>query len=166
VLLSVLGLVAQRPAVSKAMVPAAALDESAATDLPEPTLTDRLAERLQDWHERVVRDAKRYAKIDDTARHRLRKRVKRLRYAAEFAAALFGRKAVQRYLKLLAPVQDSLGRYNDLCVGLAVYQGAVGDDPRAWFAIGWLTARRDVLLGESVAALKVIAGAEPFWKRG
>jgi len=139
---------------------------SAADVLPAPAqqLADAVADRLQRWHRRVVRAARRYEELDDVARHTLRKRVKRLRYAVEFVAALFKGKAVARYLALLAPVQDSLGRYNDLCVGLATYRGAVGDDPRAWFAIGWLTARRDALLAEGAAALKDFARCEPFWK--
>lgn len=119
--------------------------------------------RLQRWHRRITRAAKRYAELDDVARHRLRRRVKRLRYAAEFVGSLYATKAVARYLARLAPVQDSLGRYNDLCVGLETYRSAVGDDPRAWFAIGWLTARRDVLLAESAAALKDFARSKPFW---
>jgi CHAD domain-containing protein len=129
-----------------------------------PDLRDAVAERLQAWHRRVARDGARYAELDDVSRHRLRKRVKRLRYAAEFAASLYKGKAVGRYLARLAPAQDSLGRYNDLCVGLATYREAVGDDPRAWFAIGWLTARRDALLADSVAALRSFARCEPFWK--
>ncbi len=131
---------------------------------PLPPLPDAVTARLQRWHRRVVRPGKRYAELDDLARHSLRKRVKRLRYAAEFVASLYGGKAVARYLKRLAPVQDSLGRYNDLCVGLATYRSAVGDDPRAWFAIGWLTARREVLLAESASALKDFVRCEPFWK--
>ena len=129
-------------------------------------LVDALAQHLQGWHRRVVQAAKHYAELDDLARHTQRKRVKRLRYAAEFAGSLFKSKAVASYLKLLAPVQDSLGRYNDLCVGLETYRSAVGDDPRAWFAIGWLTARRDVLLAESIAALNDFLHCKPFWKVG
>ena len=98
-------------------------------------------------------------------RHALRRRAKRLRYAAEFAASLHDGEAVAHYLARLAPVQDSLGRYNDLCVGLATYRAAVGDDSRAWFAIGWLTARREVLLAESAAVLKDFARSRPFWGR-
>jgi CHAD domain-containing protein len=131
---------------------------------PAPVaLADAAGARLQRWHRRVVRAAARYAELDDNARHTLRKRVKRLRYAVEFVASLYKAKAVAGYLKRLAPLQDSLGRYNDLCVGLATYRDAVGDDPRAWFAIGWLTARREVLLAESAAALGDFARCKPFW---
>lgn len=124
-----------------------------------------IATRLARWHRRVVRAGKRWDELDDTARHQLRKRAKRLRYAAEFAASLHDGEAVERFLARLAPVQETLGRYNDLCVALATYRAAVGDDARAWFAIGWLTARREVLSAESGAALKDFARSKPFWAR-
>lgn len=133
--------------------------------LPAASLRAAVDERLAAWHRRVVRAARRWADLPDDARHTLRKRAKRLRYAAEFAASLYDGEKVARFLTGLAPVQDSLGRYNDLCVALETYRAAVGDDPRAWFAIGWLTARRDVLLAESEAVLKQFARQRPFWKR-
>ena len=128
-------------------------------------LTATIDERLARWHHRVVRAGRHWARLEDVARHTPRKRAKSLRYAAEFVASLHDGEGVARYLAGLAPVQDSLGRYNDLCVALATYRDAVGDDPRAWFAIGWLTARRDVLLAESEAVLKAFAHCRPFWKR-
>ena len=70
---------------------------------------------------------------------------------------------MKRYLKGLQPVQDSLGRYNDLRIGLDAYRAAVGNDPRAWFAVGWLTARRDLLLAECSVALNGFARCKPFW---
>jgi triphosphatase len=124
-----------------------------------------IAARLARWHRRVARAGKRWDELDDAARHQLRRRAKRLRYAAEFAASLYKSAAVARYLARLAPLQDSLGRYNDLCVALATYRAAVGDDARAWFAIGWLTSRRELLLAESGKALKDFARSKPFWTR-
>jgi len=128
-----------------------------------PPLADAVALRLQRWHRRVTRGAKRYGELDDVARHRLRKGAKRLRYAAEFVAPLYEGKAVTRYLRGLEPVQECLGRYNDLCVGLETYRGMVDEDPRSWFAIGWLTARRDVVLAEGAAALQSFVKCKPFW---
>ena len=140
--------------------------EPPAASEPDATpLRAAIDERLASWHRRVVRAGRRWAKLEDVDRHTLRKRAKSLRYAAEFVASLHDGESVARYLAGLAPVQDSLGRYNDLCVALATYRDAVGDDPRAWFAIGWLTARRDVLLAESATALKAFARCRPFWKR-
>jgi triphosphatase len=145
------------------LLPAVAATNDASQE-STPPLATTVAARLQRWQRRAVRAAKHYAELNDMERHALRKRVKRLRYAAEFVASLYRGKAVARYLKILEPVQDCLGRYNDRCVGLETYRKVVGDDPRAWFAIGWLTARRDVLLAESAAALKEFAHCKPFWK--
>jgi triphosphatase len=131
---------------------------------PVEDLKSAVDERIGRWHRRVVRAGRRWAKLEDVERHALRKSAKRLRYAAEFAASLYDGETVARYLAQLAPVQDSLGRYNDLCVALQTYRAAVGDDPRAWFAIGWLTARRDVLLAESAKALGDFARAKAFWR--
>jgi inorganic triphosphatase YgiF len=121
-------------------------------------------QRLDAWQRQVRRDAKRFADLDDSARHRLRRRVKRLRYAAEFVASLHPPKAVARYLKALEPVQDSLGRTNDVNVALALYRSLVDAHPAAWFAVGRLSARREALLIETASALKAFNRAEPFWR--
>ncbi len=122
-------------------------------------------ERLALWHREVRRDAKRFDTLDDAARHRLRRRVKRLRYAAEFAAPLFDTKAVARFLKQLEPVQECLGRGNDVNVALALFRSQVETVPAAWFAVGRLTAWREDLLEESAAVLKEFRHAGPFWER-
>ena len=132
---------------------------------PQPTLAEAVSRRLERWHRRIVRSAQHYDTLSDDERHRLRKRVKRQRYAAEFVAALFPAGAVARYLAQLAPLQEVLGHYNDVCVGLEMYRTAVGEDARAWFAIGWLTARRDVLLADSAKALARFSQSEPFWDK-
>ena len=121
-----------------------------------------LAPRLARWHRQVRRDARRFAELDDPARHRLRKRIKRLRYSLEFVASLGGRKRVARLLARLAPVQEGLGDFNDLCVALAGYQGLVAHEPRAWFAIGWLTARRSALIDALAGPMKAVADGPVF----
>ena len=137
-------------------------DASAAENAPDFT---RLAvQRLDAWQRQVRRDAKCFDDLDDPARHRLRRRVKRLRYAAEFVASLHPSKAVARYLEGLEPVQDSLGRTNDVNVALALYRSMVDARPAAWFAVGRLSARRETLLVESSAALKAFRNVKPFWR--
>lgn len=162
-LLTVLAFQIDAQAPSSAITRAAASPQTIDDAAP---LEQVVAGRLDRWHRRIVRTARRYETLDDTARHRLRRRVKRLRYACEFSASLFRAKPVARYLARLAPLQESLGRYNDLYVGLETYRAAVGDDPRAWFAIGWLVARRDELLAESSKAIRRFAGSKPFWDDG
>ncbi len=140
--------------------PGAAAD--AADDAPP--LRAALARRLNRWHRQIAAEAPRWGELDDTARHTLRKRVKRLRYAVEFSAGLFEPRRVQRYLKPLRELQERLGALNDVAVGLAGYRDAGRDDPRDLFALGWLAARRERLRAECAPALKAFAKARRCWK--
>jgi triphosphatase len=144
------------------MLQAAALLPPAA-DGP-PALRTLAAERLAEWHARLRKDAKRFAALDDEARHRVRKRTKRLRYAVEFAAALFPRAAVEAYLAPLREAQERLGEFNDLCVAIAAYRPLTAEAPQAWFALGVLAGRREAALVRCAQALARWRKAEPFWR--
>ena len=125
------------------------------------TLARPCIERL---HRQLKRDAGVFLTLDDTMRHRTRKRLKRLRYCAEFVASLYPAKAVKRYLARLRPAQDALGQYNDLTVAEAAFRGQLEHDARAWFALGWLAARRTQLLQDSARALERLSKAPIFWR--
>lgn len=140
-----------------------AMDEPAATGAPAPRLAPLAAQRLDDWHRRVQRDARRFDTLTDAERHRLRKRLKRLRYAAEFCAGLFPARAVRRYLARLADVQEQLGALNDLGTALLAYRRLAEQMPRAAFALGWLAARREVVLADCAREARRLRKAEPFW---
>ena len=133
-------------------------------DAPPLPLDRALGVRLAGWHRQVRRAAKRFDELDADARHTLRKRFKRLRYAIEFCTGLYRAKAVERYLRRLRPVQDAFGVLNDLQVAASAFERLTADDPRAWFALGWLASRREATLGECRAALRRFRNdAEPFW---
>ena len=130
-----------------------------------PRLRAQLARRLSRWHRDVLTDAAAFDQLDDAARHRLRKRIKRLRYAAEFAAGLFDAARVRCSLKPLRRVQARLGALNDIAVALQAFDAVKAQDPRAWFALGWLAARREELRGSARSDLKALTKAARFWKR-
>jgi triphosphatase len=119
--------------------------------------------RLERWHRQVRRDARRFATLSEAARHRLRRRVKRLRYVVEFVATLYRDRRVRRYLARLVPLQEKLGAYNDLCVASALFRGATETDPRAWFAVGWLDATRTGLVTCITPELEALRRLRPFW---
>ena len=156
------GLLLDLLAATQAASPAVTL----AAPVAEPDLRRQLSARLNRWHRRAAADAKRYRKLDDAGRHRLRKQVKRLRYALEFSAALFPRRAVRRYLAALRAAQERLGAINDVVVATEAFKRSRDADPRAWFALGWLVARREVLIAQAVPDLKKFASAKRFWKGG
>jgi len=141
-----------------------------AQDVPAPVaespLRDQLAARLNRWHRRAAEGAKHYRALDDAGRHRLRKQVKRLRYALEFSAALFRPGDVRRYLAALRAAQERLGEINDVVMAMDAFRRARDTDPRAWFALGWLASRRDVLIAQALPDLKAFANAKRFWKGG
>lgn len=131
----------------------------------DPPLAGRLPALLGRLHRQLVRDARHFAEVDDAQRHRTRRRVKRLRYAIDAVAALCPGKAVRRYLERLQRAQEALGTYNDLCVAQQAFRAHADGDPRAWFAVGWLQARRGAQVAEAAKALRRLARAPAFWKR-
>jgi len=128
-------------------------------------LRDLLRAPLHRLLRQVRRDAAGFDALDDAARHRLRRRIKRLRYAADAAASLWPAKPVERTLRALAHAQEPLGDYNDTVVALALMRGLAAQEGRAWFAVGWLTARREALAGPCAEALTRLSQARGFWQR-
>ena len=122
-----------------------------------------LRARLSKLHRQVVRDGRRFDALEVDEQHRVRKRLKRLRYLGEFVAPLFGHGA-KRYLKALSPAQDALGTHNDAAAAIAAYRDAAERDGRAWFAVGWLSARQPASTVACRDALGRIEQAQPFWK--
>lgn len=77
---------------------------------------------LEEHQRRVVKRARRIATLDDSARHRLRIEVKRLRYALDLLDALYDPEEVHRYRKALSELQDALGELNDAAVAVRLLQ--------------------------------------------
>ncbi len=123
-----------------------------------------LVPRLDRWHRQVRRDASRIDALDGASRHRLRKRVKRLRYGVEFARGLLGAKKTTAYLRALAALQERLGELNDAGVAAAALQTAPADDPAVAFSLGWLAARREALVAACAPALAGFLAAKRPWR--
>jgi len=125
-----------------------------------------IAIRLSKLHTSLAKAAKRFGAVDDAERHRVRKRLKRLRYLAEMVGPLYGSGAVDRYLARLRPAQDALGAYVDLIVGLELAAASVtAGDAGAWFNVGWLKAQLPRAAKRCRKALAEAATAKPFWRR-
>ena len=111
-----------------------------------------LANRLDKLHEKIVKERKKFLALTETQQHSVRKHFKRLRYLAEFSAPYFSKsvfttsssekKRTLAFITALKPVQDALGFYNDELMALQTYRTLTVTDQRAWFGVGWLTARR------------------------
>lgn len=151
-----------------ALPAAAAAASAAATPLPPATAPPLAAIAvlpgpLQQLLRQVRRDARRFTQLDDQARHRLRRRIKRLRYLTELSAGLWPARRLAAFLKRLKPAQALLGEVNDTVVALAHCRALADTDPHAWFAVGWLSARHAALLPGCAAALERLAGTPRPW---
>ena len=103
---------------------------------------------------------------DDLARHHLRIEAKKLRYAVESFAGLFGDKRVARYLRHLKDLQDMLGALNDLATAEPLV-ATLTLTPEAAFAAGELVgakaAAKPRLVAQADKALRRFQAADPFW---
>lgn len=86
-----------------------------ARDLPA---RDVAAQALDRYRQKVKQGGRNLAKLDDVARHEVRKAAKKLHYTADFFASLFTGKREQRrhkrFVRGLKALQDQLGALNDL----------------------------------------------------
>jgi CHAD domain-containing protein len=75
---------------------------------PSDSLREVLATPLRKLEKKIRRDDARFATLGDAERHQLRKRIKRLRYAAELVGSLWPQKPVQKFLRRLQKAQTPL----------------------------------------------------------
>lgn len=124
-------------------------------DLARKGRPERLAkQRLSRWHRRLCGDARVFGGLGDAERHDVRKRLKRLRYAVEAVSALLPQQATAGFLARLRKAQDVLGDLNDSQVAQITFLSRAESDAHAWFALGWLAARRVQLVPQATRALQ------------
>jgi triphosphatase len=140
--------------------------------LPGPLKS--VAPRLMETHrKRVKKRGHSLKEMVPRECHRLRIALKKLRYAAEFVAPLYGRKRVKRYLDQVETLQDLLGRLNDRAEVRAVLGRLTMKEADATveadvsFAVGlilgWHRAGSDRLSKKTQTCWARFKDAEPFW---
>jgi len=130
----------------------------------EQTLVQTLSKRLKKWDRRVVAEGTKLPALDMEARHELRKRGKKLRYALQFCESILPQRRLGVYKKSLARVQNILGEMNDLIVARERFVGLRDTQPSAWFACGWITSRLDALTIEATQAFKALSQTHRPWR--
>ena len=105
------------------------------------------------------------ADLDGETRHKLRIRIKKLRYGVEFFATLFpgapARKNRKGMSDLLERLQDVLGKLNDIEVGRTLLDPPFQKSVRK--AAGYTKRRVRKLLSRAEKASETLVTAEPFW---
>ena len=138
-------------------------DDQQKRSVARATLKKTLAARLEKLHSHAIRDGKKFLALDEEHQHGVRKRLKTLRYMIEFSAPLFAGQEVLKMTDALKPAQDALGLYNDELVALHTLHTLAVEDPRAWFGIGWFTARRLPNAKLCLKEIKALTKVKRFW---
>ncbi|AWN47527.1 inorganic triphosphatase [Methylobacterium terrae] len=130
-------------------------------------------EELERRRRQVKKRGRHLAALDPEARHQVRIAAKKLRYGAEFFAALYdGKKATKRhkvFVEALADLQDHLGDLNDIATAHTLALDLARGAPEgAVFAAGLATAdteaRTGHLLAEADKAHGALIDVRPFWR--
>lgn len=131
-----------------------------------PPLADWATQALDRRRRRFVKLARHFDDLDAAGRHATRIAAKRLRYAGEAFAALYGGKA-GRYLGRLGRLQDELGAANDIAVARSLLAALDGDGGEAYaigLVEGYLAALAGARHGGLAGRVARLAEARPFWR--
>jgi inorganic triphosphatase YgiF len=154
------------PALQLTLIHALALahaPDAAVAPLTRNALKTLIAARLQRLHRQVLRDGRRFDELEGDRAHRVRKRLKRLRYLAELAQTLWPHKAVARFVAQLEPAQDALGAHNDIAVAARALDAQTGSDPASRAAAELLAAQQRKTRRHARAALRRLPRDKVFW---
>jgi CHAD domain-containing protein len=122
-----------------------------------------ILQELDKIHKDTHKVAKKFMEIEDEERHKLRKKLKRLRYSLEFFKDLCDSSRYKSYLKKLEKVADFLGQYNDICVALDRVEVLIQKDANILFAQGWLKAEQTRVRLDSAESLKHFYLEKKVW---
>jgi inorganic triphosphatase YgiF len=103
--------------------------------------------RLQKLAERFARSGQHLNTFDAAQLHALRILAKKLRYSAEFFAALYDKRKAKAFLAALGKVQEVLGQINDVAVAHRLLDGLAAD---AALAANALSAHGETVVLEAV----------------
>jgi len=150
------------------------LDDRAWREALDDERRERLARPAVDFatpllgrdHRRVWQQGEAFAELSAVERHRLRIRIKELRYALDFFSSLYPAAPVKAYLNALARLQDSLGIMNDIAVARRLLDEARLRTVSAARQVieGWYGCRLDVQERAFPALWRDFTACERPWK--
>lgn len=130
-------------------------------DRPSRSARKHAANELSRLRKRIRWEAKHIEDLADDERHRLRIRIKKMRYGTEFFAPLFEGKKAKKHRKpmqsILGRLQDVLGEMNDIAVGGSLVPSLAEQDPER------ARQRLEKLLPKAVTSSRKLLKAKPFW---
>jgi triphosphatase len=132
-------------------------------------------EHLAKQHRNVLRRGRKLEELEPADRHKLRVRLKKLRYAADFFACFYKKKDLRPHQRRISELQDLLGHLNDATVArtliedILANEGGRDQSSAAGLAyaggaiVGWHTEHGAVTMKKLTKRWKKFAGLKPFW---
>ncbi|MGA9665052.1 MAG: CHAD domain-containing protein [Gallionella sp.] len=133
-----------------------------------PHARDFAARRLRKLAKRFALSGQQLSTADAARLHQLRIIAKKLRYTAEFFAALFDRKKAGSYLAALSAVQDVLGQINDIAVAHRLLDELAENTALAEAVVlakGWIAHELSVRLAALHGSVQNFSKQPVFWKK-
>jgi CHAD domain-containing protein len=104
--------------------------------------------------------------------HRLRRRLKRLRYGAEFFLSLYPPEGTGRTIRRLARLQNTFGALNDAATAKRIVDMLINKNPNgletlAWaggIVVGWHQHTARAMRKEGAKCWAELSRTEPFWR--
>ncbi len=122
---------------------------------------------LDERHRKVVKQADELRTLDDAQLHKLRIRIKKLRYAAEFFSSLYAKKAVREYVASLTRMQELLGSLNDAATADRIARALRDSDGEHLEGLGllrgWCAARAQANRKRLPKAWARFEQCDTFW---
>ncbi|MEG3166138.1 CHAD domain-containing protein [Sphingomonas sp. PB2P19] len=144
------------------------LSDPATPDARDQPIAAFAATALERHRRRLKRLGRKLDRVDDAQRHAARIEAKKLRYATEFFAGLFGgKKATRRHKAFsaaLETLQTQLGDLNDLATAPQVLADLDLLGTPTAFALQPDLSRRGPLLDRAVDAYDQLMDSKPFWR--
>jgi CHAD domain-containing protein len=135
------------------------------------TAHDFATRRLDKLAKRFALSGQQLSTADAARLHALRIVAKKLRYSAEFFAALYSGQKSRPYVAALSEVQDVLGQINDIAVAHRLLDGLAADAALAEhqeavvLARGWIAHDLSGLLTDLLKSMRNFNKQPVFWKK-
>lgn len=159
--------------VQRFLLAIARVSETPAAGASEPSTGELVRAQLQRCWQTAYGHGQNIEHLSADQRHELRKDLKRLRYAVEFAAPIYPGKAPARFVKRLKALQSVFGELNDAAmIGDLLADGGAGefDNSDAQRAIGLVIGSRLAMAHEHWDHARELwsdlVEAERFWETG
>jgi len=126
------------------------------------------ADAMQTFHDKARKLGTKVRELDPGEIHRLRIRIKKLRYATDFFVGFWPNRRTERYLAALKDLQEALGEFHDTTVAgeLIAHFTATEDadvKPSTAPVNRWLTKYQRSLRKKVIEFWRKFAKQKPFW---